>query len=365
MRRRLVLIALLLPLAVPAAAHAREGRCPDRPGYRVLERHGDTVVTVRGGTYRACLRSVGRDPVILVESRGEGDWELLARIVHGGRFVAAFTEHGTRYGDVGYAVSLHDLASGRRLASPYATGGSVSTAPWHLLEAVVGPHGHVAWTEGVEGREQLRLAVGGDVLLLTAPGPGVRQRVAGLRFEGDVLHWTVDGLPRAHRLRQVDTAPPARPLRCDAPSDYVLQRSGARVLAFADLGLRRDPFLVCLRTSARPFPVDGLPLLDRGERAVVVDARAGGRWRVWTLDVRRRRRAGTVAAFTAAGRLDDAVRDGRRVALSIGRRIVLVDRGRAQVVAEGAAAMLALRLDQSSIAWIEDGVPRSAPLPAG
>lgn len=382
--RRLLLLALVLPLAVPPAAGAREGSCRERPGYEVVARSGDAVVFKRTThpqdayelrTYRACLRSVGRDPLLGETGDYEGEGDRVTRFVFNGRFVAMFAQSWSKYGDVQNLVSLVDAASGRRLAAMEPTTGYVSASPYDLLEAVLSEEGHLAWTEGRAAHPELRTLIDGAVQELVPP---LESPVAagGPRFEGDVLHWAVDGAPRAHRLRPIDAAPAAGPIRCRAPRGYEPRRAGSHVLIFTRRGAGRHgpfPWRACLRASPRPpFTIGSAGprtryspyrVLLRGSRATLIEHDGASGWRVATWDVRRRRRVGPPVAFRGDGELADAALAGGRVALSLGAHIVLVERRRAVVVAAGSLPMTALRIDRSTVAWVERGEPRSAPLP--
>ncbi|HEX2086904.1 MAG TPA: hypothetical protein VHF89_14585 [Solirubrobacteraceae bacterium] len=383
--RRWRLLLLIVPLCAPASAAAREGRCPDRPGYRVVERSGDFVVTARSVrfgevVYRACLRSAGRDPVVGVDSWGDSaESEGVERFVFGGRFVAAFGLFADRYGDHTRYVTVADLGSGRFAARNVgAPPGPTAHVP--LGEAVVSRHGHVAW---VDGGDTIRAIVAGRAIAVAYVAGA---RLARLWFDGDVLHWTQDDQAREHRLPDAGTRRVTTEGRCRRPAGFrwaLVRPSG---FAFSRVRRSRVTWRACLRSAPRPVALgetryDGVrggtvaePLLAGGFAALVVrehSPRSGaGDAAVTIHDLARRRRLVTLAALGEpgedvvageaalgpAGHLAVVVHAGGRA------RLVVVGTGRRSALADG-LHIGALAVERSSVRWVQDGVGRSAALP--
>lgn len=357
---RRLLLALVVPLAVPATA---EARCPERDGHRVVQRVGDVVVTARqlrgAVVHRACDRRIGRDPVLVKRTAGDA----LTRVLVRSRWVAAFVTYADEHGNTWVSVSLVDVQTGRRIAhQSRATEGS-GQAGYRLREAVIGPRGHVVWTEGGDTASSLAALAGGQAAVVRAPAP------TEFSLVGDVLRWTVDGEQREHRLR------PAAP-----GSSAVVARRTGRGLLVGVRGGRRRP----LRIARHRSPWFAARVLRHGYRVAVVEERSTYRdqppvtgWRVSVWDARGRKRLGprVVVGSSAAGTgaLQDAAFDGERVALSVWgtgsagallARLVVVASGSATTVAERRGGVFdLLRLDAAAVAWLEDGEPRSAPLP--
>ena len=364
--RRLPLLAVLVTLAAPAGA---EAACPERDGYRVVERSGPVIVTARGNprrgdsTYRACDRRVGRDPILVKTSSGEDDREDVTRILHRGRFVAAFVEYDDKYLSKWITVSLVDVVSGQRLANHAQWSAVTQSERYRPVEPVIGPGGHVAWIEGTPPHRAVLALIGGDIVRIAGGDPASSSRVGNLAFRDDVLRWTVDGVPHEYRVRGPGVDPAV-----------VVRRTPRGV--FARLrGSPRRPFVIA--RSRRPWFVERT--LVRGRRIAVVEKRSPSErsgpieaWRVGAWDARRGRRTGPSVVVPAppGGHLRDAAFGaGGVVALSVQgdglARLVAVVDGEARTLGERSDGLFdALRVDAGAVAWLDAGRPRRAPLAA-
>jgi hypothetical protein len=383
--RRFLLFVVLLPFLTPCLAQAREGLCPQRPGDRVVDRSGDLVVRIQVRrdsvwAYRACLRSVGKDRII----GHRGSWVAasvaLERYVFSGRYVASFQSTFWEDGKDQRSVSVIDLVTGRRVA-PYVSlsdGFRIPRLPV-LGEAALGPEGHLAWVE--DGR---LLALAAREIMPVAAGA-----VSGLRFEGDVLHWNAGGEERAHRLRDAVTPRGPEPVRCALPVGAFWKAIGteARVSrrSFRRDGSWVDAWRACLAGWTAPMTLLGTTraseaggtlgkALVAGTMAALVVEREDADERVLDAavtvhDLATGRRLVEGRALGAPGETPDVIEatlspaGDLAVAARVGEtmRLIVVREAGTVVVAE-APAISALRIDRESVGWVQDGMPRTAPL---
>lgn len=283
-------------------------------------------------------------------------------VLRNGRFEATFRQTADKYLNVEWFVSVVDVATGRRVVRDASTtGGSQRTAPFTVEEPVLGADGRIAWLHGggASASELLTVADGQPihVALDQRGGPPL----SGPALDGDVLRWTSGDVPREHRLRPVEGGPVT--VRVPAVRGAVTARLRAR-------GARP---LVIVRSAYGRWAY--VRHAVAGHLVAVVEGRFGprgraGPQRVSVFDVRRRRRiARPVILGTGAYVYDAAVAPDGRVAVTHGTfgrtRIVLVERGRATIVADedaGAGPFSALRLDDAAIGWVRGGLPGTTSL---
>ncbi|HEX8205741.1 MAG TPA: hypothetical protein VF587_06765 [Solirubrobacteraceae bacterium] len=384
--RRWLLIALLLPLAAPAVAEARS--CPKRPGYKVVERHGPVVLTLRTprrgylpSTYRACHRRIGRDPVLLQVTGDEDASEDLKKVLRRGRYVAAFSQYRDKYQSNWISVALVDVVSGRRLAQDVRATNGDGRAYYALREAVLGPFGEVAWIEG-DDETTLATLAGSQARIIASAG-----RLAGLAIDGDLVRFTADGQPRSAPL-----PPEAVPTRCPRRFGYgpvarqghlvvsgraILDESGEQTTyRVCDDRLGRDPVLAA--TSSGEGESEAVErLLLAGPYGAAI-TRYGSKYGdtqlfLWLVDTRTGARLARGVSTTGGGMRTE----GRVVEAVLGPTGILaliefsrttsyslsafVDGRLVSVVGEDArrrSRLEDLRLEGDVVTWLEDGVRR-------
>lgn len=284
------------------------------------------------------------------------------RVLSNGRFVATFSQHSDKYLNVEWFVSLVDRATGRHLLRDVSTtGGSQVTSPFTVEEPVLGDDGRLAWLHAAGESAGWLLTVSDGQVTNVALDQRGGPPLSAPALDGDVLRWRSGDEPREHRLRPLEGGPvTVRVPAARGPVTARLRGSRARPLVVVRSAYGRWAYVRHVVAGRLVAVVEGR--FDRNG--------AAGAQRVSVFDLRRRRRiARPVVLGTGASVYDAALARDGRVAVSYGTfrrtRLVMVEGGRATVVADeegGSGPFSALRLDGAAIGWVRGGVPGTTPL---
>ena len=320
MRRALVVLAAAVVTSAAAAPPAAAA-CRWQTGHSKAARGAQAVVlnynwpsVVR---HRMCFRPTGRIHELFDTYSFYGIDTEHAEFLVTGPYVGALVARRTRYDPYVYDVraEVRDARSGAILTTSafrFVTG----------HRAVLGPAGHLALVTRAYGDESLVLYEGGASTVVEPEGP---RRIADVRFEGEVLHWSVDGAPRQRAL-----APVVPAVEAECPAARGRFRALGTGLAVREAG-GSVTYRWC-RGDHELGPFD----VSRVERVVV----GGGSFAVFER-VRRRRLAllRVTAVDTHSGR---RVRGGLGAGFAPARGVQLVDAS----------------VDAGGVAWVQRSAGR-------